>query len=611
MASLASFTRSAARATSSAYRRLPIRWRLAGGSAALTLVILLRLRRDRRRAHRRGGIHVGLRPPGRRRGRRARSAQARAASSTADRARPVRDHACPIANLDDYAAPAGRGRARSSPSTAAPYRSLARRAVPRARRARSRRTSTATASSRAPLPVDRHSFERLLYVQYARRLSDVEATAARVQLLPRPRRARRRRARAAGRPGHRPARDVADRRAHRGRAHDRAHARPVAAHPHARGRRRGRRARAHARGACCARSTRRAAETEAALSRQREFVADASHELRTPLTVACSPTSSCSRRSSTGEQRETAASALRSTRRMRRLVADLLLLARADAGRTARTSRSTSSDVVIEAAGELEPVAGDHALAVDARAGRDRRRRARRAAPPRAQPDGERAQAHRPGHRDPRAVERDGGDVVLRRRGRRPGRPARAARDRSSSASSAAPPTAAGRAASASRSSARSPRPTAARVALEEPLDGRGARFVVRLPAVGCEREPRHRSGPNVEPCVRGVGALPLYGLDAVLEPKRPIGNWLDRCAGRLSDSWIRELDNRPRVGSRKTRRTVADQTTRRDRCCSATWRRAHHGWRDAHMGFALLEGSVRMALTTSAIGRPLVVRNA
>src|SRR6184192_977288 len=41
MASLASFTRSAAQATSSAYRRLPIRWRLAGGSAVLTLVILL------------------------------------------------------------------------------------------------------------------------------------------------------------------------------------------------------------------------------------------------------------------------------------------------------------------------------------------------------------------------------------------------------------------------------------------------------------------------------------------------------------------------------------------------------------------------------------------
>ena len=40
MASLGSYTRCAAQATSSAYRRLPIRWRLAGGSAALTLVIL-------------------------------------------------------------------------------------------------------------------------------------------------------------------------------------------------------------------------------------------------------------------------------------------------------------------------------------------------------------------------------------------------------------------------------------------------------------------------------------------------------------------------------------------------------------------------------------------
>jgi hypothetical protein len=40
MASPDSFIRSAARATYSAYRSVPIRWRLAGGSAALTLVIL-------------------------------------------------------------------------------------------------------------------------------------------------------------------------------------------------------------------------------------------------------------------------------------------------------------------------------------------------------------------------------------------------------------------------------------------------------------------------------------------------------------------------------------------------------------------------------------------
>src|ERR671918_507058 len=40
VASRVSSIRSAARATYSAYKRQPIRWRLAGGSAALTLVIL-------------------------------------------------------------------------------------------------------------------------------------------------------------------------------------------------------------------------------------------------------------------------------------------------------------------------------------------------------------------------------------------------------------------------------------------------------------------------------------------------------------------------------------------------------------------------------------------
>src|ERR1700751_5750382 len=40
MASHGSYIRSAARGTFSAYRSVPIRWRLAGGSAALTFVIL-------------------------------------------------------------------------------------------------------------------------------------------------------------------------------------------------------------------------------------------------------------------------------------------------------------------------------------------------------------------------------------------------------------------------------------------------------------------------------------------------------------------------------------------------------------------------------------------
>jgi signal transduction histidine kinase len=109
-------------------------------------------------------------------------------------------------------------------------------------------------------------------------------------------------------------------------------------------------------------------ETESALSRQREFVADASHELRTPLTAVLANLELLEEELG-GEQRETATSALRSTRRMRRLVADLLLLARADAGREAPHRPVDLGEVLIEAAGELEPVATDHALSVEATPG--------------------------------------------------------------------------------------------------------------------------------------------------------------------------------------------------------------------------------------------------
>jgi signal transduction histidine kinase len=109
-------------------------------------------------------------------------------------------------------------------------------------------------------------------------------------------------------------------------------------------------------------------ETEAALSRQREFVADASHELRTPLTSVLANLELLEDVTE-GEAREAVTSALRSSRRMRRLVADLLLLARADSGRVSRHEPIDLSLVVAEAAGELEPVAGDHELQVDAEAG--------------------------------------------------------------------------------------------------------------------------------------------------------------------------------------------------------------------------------------------------
>ena len=106
-------------------------------------------------------------------------------------------------------------------------------------------------------------------------------------------------------------------------------------------------------------------ETEAMLDRQREFVADASHELRTPLTSVLANLDLLADELD-GEQAETAHAALRSTRRMRRLVADLLLLARADANRTAPHRLTDLADVVLEAVAELEPVSENHELSVEA-----------------------------------------------------------------------------------------------------------------------------------------------------------------------------------------------------------------------------------------------------
>jgi signal transduction histidine kinase len=54
---------------------------------------------------------------------------------------------------------------------------------------------------------------------------------------------------------------------------------------------------------------------------------------------------------------------------MRRLVADLLLLARADAGRAVPHVPVDLGAVVVEAAAELEPVAVEHELTVDAAPG--------------------------------------------------------------------------------------------------------------------------------------------------------------------------------------------------------------------------------------------------
>jgi two-component system, OmpR family, sensor kinase len=107
------------------------------------------------------------------------------------------------------------------------------------------------------------------------------------------------------------------------------------------------------------------AETEATLARQRQFVADASHELRTPLTSVLANLELLAE-SLHGEEADAARSALRSSRRMRRLVADLLLLARTDVGRVVAREPCDLGQIVVEAAAELGPVSGGHDITIDA-----------------------------------------------------------------------------------------------------------------------------------------------------------------------------------------------------------------------------------------------------
>jgi signal transduction histidine kinase len=110
------------------------------------------------------------------------------------------------------------------------------------------------------------------------------------------------------------------------------------------------------------------AEREAAMQTQREFVADASHELRTPLTsiLANLELLQASLDShAQPEDREVVDSALRSSRRMSRLVADLLLLARADAGRLGAHRRCDLAEIAGEAAAEAAPLMGNRVLELD------------------------------------------------------------------------------------------------------------------------------------------------------------------------------------------------------------------------------------------------------
>jgi two-component system OmpR family sensor kinase len=104
-------------------------------------------------------------------------------------------------------------------------------------------------------------------------------------------------------------------------------------------------------------------EREQALERQREFVADASHELRTPLTSIQANLELLQAEGAGSEDDRTAVdSALSSTKRMSGLVSDLLLLARADAGRRVARTEIDLAQVAAGALEEVEPIAGERRL---------------------------------------------------------------------------------------------------------------------------------------------------------------------------------------------------------------------------------------------------------
>jgi two-component system, OmpR family, sensor kinase len=108
------------------------------------------------------------------------------------------------------------------------------------------------------------------------------------------------------------------------------------------------------------------AETNQMVQAQRDFVADASHELRTPLTSILANLELLQARLESDqydrESEEVLENALASSRRMRRLVSDLLLLARADAGRIAPRRECDLAEIAAAAMAEVGAMVDGHKL---------------------------------------------------------------------------------------------------------------------------------------------------------------------------------------------------------------------------------------------------------
>ena len=109
------------------------------------------------------------------------------------------------------------------------------------------------------------------------------------------------------------------------------------------------------------------ASLDDAYRRQQRFVADVSHELRTPLTALQGDLELLARRQLSPDDAEaTLGEARQETRRLARLVDDLLVLARADAGPQPFLAKAVALDeVVMEVFRELRGQAGPRLRVVD------------------------------------------------------------------------------------------------------------------------------------------------------------------------------------------------------------------------------------------------------
>lgn len=108
------------------------------------------------------------------------------------------------------------------------------------------------------------------------------------------------------------------------------------------------------------------ASLEQAYATQQRFIADASHELRAPLTLIQANLELARRPAiPPADQAAALGEAYAETNRLARLVADLLALARADAGMPIRQERVELDRLVMEVLGETKGLAQEHRLAVD------------------------------------------------------------------------------------------------------------------------------------------------------------------------------------------------------------------------------------------------------